>query len=112
MAVRGVDESYCGSWGQTLAIPTKGFLESTNGPALFENVIFVEIATCRINGGLRGLPLQFIDMQDEMVDYLSKYSFTWEVRKITWSRNGIFKNNPVKVFRFSRPFGFNSAPGR
>jgi hypothetical protein len=59
----------------------------------------------RINGGMAGRPLKFIDIKDEILAGLRGMQLCWELRDTTWSEERIFENEPVQVARFVNPFG-------
>lgn len=44
-------------WGMLLTLPRDGYLEAGPGPVPIRHVEWVEIATMRVKGGIRGLPL-------------------------------------------------------
>jgi hypothetical protein len=93
-----------GRWGQLLTIPVRGYLEGPDGPMLLRDVEWVEVATCRIKGGMAGLPLQMVDVKDEILARLRGMQLSWELRETTWSRERVFENEPVQVIRFINPF--------
>ena len=94
-----------GMWGQLLLMPVEGSLEGPDGPMPLRYVEWVEISMNRINGGMAGRPLKFIDIKDEILAGLRGMQLCWELRDTTWSEERIFENEPVQVARFVNPFG-------
>jgi hypothetical protein len=95
-----------GYWGQLLIIPTTGYLEGTSGPIPFRDVEWVDVATCRIKGGIAGVPLQLVDVKDEILAGLRGTSLSRELRDSTWSIGRIFENRSVQVIRIANPVEF------
>jgi hypothetical protein len=67
--------------------------------------IFGWISTSRIKGGMAGRPLHFVDAKDEILAALRETQLHWALRESTWSREGVFKEEPVQVVRIVNPFG-------
>ena len=105
VAWREGDSTEEGRWGQMLIIPTAGYLEGPSGPMPFRDVEWVEVSTNNIKGGMSGRPLQFVDIKDEILEALRGTKLHWKLCGSTWSREGVFKDEPVQVVRIVNPFG-------
>lgn len=90
-----------GYWGQLLTIPVDGYLEGSGGPLPFRDIAWVEISVNRIKGGMAGHPLQFINVKDEILAHLRETQVKWELHDSTWSKAGIFEDEPVEVVRIA-----------
>jgi hypothetical protein len=90
-------------WGQTLTIPTTGYLEGPGGPVPMKDVEWVEVSTKRIHGGIAGRPRQMVDIEDHILSELRGAALKWELREAAWSVAGVFDEEPVKVIRFYNP---------
>ena len=104
MAWREGTSTQEGLWGQLLTIPVDGYLEVSSGPVPFRDVEWVEVSMSRIKGGMAGRPLQMIDMKEEVLAGLRGMQLSWELRDSTWSKEGLFEEEPVQVIRIENPF--------
>jgi hypothetical protein len=88
-----------------LTLPTDGYLEGSGGPVPIRHVVWVEIATMRVKGGMRGLPLEMIEITEELLASLREIPIAWDLRRGTWAIQGVFAERPVQVVRISNPWG-------
>lgn len=86
-------------------MPVEGYLEGCEGPTPVRDVEWVEISTNRVKGGLRGLPLEMVNVKNETLAGLVETQLCWELRETTLSMDRIFQDEPVQVLRFMNPFG-------
>lgn len=105
IAWRDGDSTECGRWGLLFIMPVDGYLEGADGPWPLRDVEWVEISTKIIHGGIRGVPLRFADVKDEMLSGLRETECQWTLRDTVWSKEAIFEAEPVEVFRVFNPFG-------
>jgi hypothetical protein len=96
-------------WGQLLTVPMDGYLEASGGPTPFRDVEWAEISTKRIRGGMVGHPLELIDVTDKLLEGLRAMSVTWQMLETSWTKEGMFVDQPVLVVRIVNPFGPPSA---
>jgi hypothetical protein len=87
----------------SLHLPTNGYLE-VEGPIPIRQVQWVQIATLRVRGGLAGRPLGFIDIAEQILTSVTLLDCSWELRDESWSVEGIFENEPVRVLHLPNPF--------
>jgi len=99
-----------GAWGQLLTIPVDGYLEVSSGPVPFRDVEWVEVSMSRIRGGMAGRPLQMIDVKEEVLAGVRGMQLSWELCDSTWSREGVFEDEPVQVIRIANPLGLMAKP--
>jgi len=99
-----------GYWGQLLTMPVEGYLEGPGGPIPLQDVEWVDVSTRLIKGGIAGRSLQLIDVKDEIFSALRGTQLDWELHESIWSKEGIFDEQPVQVFRIANPFGPKSNP--
>ena len=92
-------------WGMRLGLPTDGYLEASGGPVPIRHVEWVEIATMRVKGGMRGLPLEMIEITEELLASLRGMAIAWDLRQATWAIQGVFAERPVQVVHISNPWG-------
>jgi hypothetical protein len=97
-------------WHMLLSIPTPGYLEVGEGPVPIRQVEWVELSTLRVRGGIAGRPRQVVDIADDVASNLRQTATIWEFRDTTWSLEGIFKNEPLRVVHVVNPFW--RGPGR
>jgi hypothetical protein len=88
-----------------LTLPKDGYLEAGPGPVPIRHVEWVEIATIRVKGGMRGLPLEMIEITGELLAGLREMPITWDLRQGTWAIQGVFAERPVQVVHISNPWG-------
>ena len=88
-----------------LTIPVEGYLEGPEGPVALRDVEWIEFSTKQIKGGLAGRPMQFVDIEQDLLSAMRDVQVVWEVRQGSWSVNGLFDNEPVRVVRIVNPFG-------
>lgn len=105
VAWREDDATQEGWWGTLLIMPVESYLEGCEGPTPVRDVEWVEVSTNRVKGGLRGLPLEMVNVKDEILAGLVGTQLCWELRETTWSMDRIFQDEPVQVLRFMNPFG-------
>ena len=105
MARREADTTVEAGWGQLLIVPIDGYLEACGGPTPVRDVEWVEISMSRVKGGIAGRPLEMVDAKDEILSALDRIQQSGELLQSTWSVHGIFKDQPVQVFRILNPFG-------
>ena len=86
-------------------MPVESYLEGCEGPTPVRDVEWVEVSTNRVKGGLRGLPLEMVNVKNETLAGLVETQLCWELRETTWSMDRIFQDEPVQVLRFMNPFG-------
>jgi hypothetical protein len=96
-------KAYDGYWSQMLIEPVEGYLEAGAGPTHIRNVAWVELAASKVQGGLAGRPLRFIDIKGEIAARLQGLPMVWELRSSTWSLERLFVDEPVEIFRFLNP---------
>ena len=92
-------------WGMLLTLPTDGYLEASDGPVPIRHVEWVEIATMRVKDGIRGLPLEMIEITEELLAGLHEMPIAWDLRQATWAIQGVFAERPVQVVHISNPWG-------
>lgn len=86
-------------------MPVEGYLEGPGGPIPLRDVEWVDVSTSLIKGGIAGRPRQLIDVKDEIFSGLRGTHLPWELRESVWSKEGIFDEEPVQVFRIANPLG-------
>lgn len=89
-----------GHWGQLLIVPVDGYLEASGGPSRVTDVAWVELACTDLYGGIAGRPLRMVDIKDKILAQLDSLPLAWELRRTTWSKEGMFVDEPVEVIRF------------
>lgn len=94
-----------GDWGQLLLIPVAGYLEGPDGPLRIGDVEWVDISTCRLRGGLAGVPFQIVDASEEVLAAFRDTPLNWELLDTTWTIERFFRNEPVQLVRVWNPFG-------
>lgn len=94
-----------GRWGQFLTIPEKGYLEGPGGPVPLRSVVWIEVSTTCVRGGMAGRPRQMIDVKGEILAGLQETQLNWEIYDSVWSVEGIFEEEPVQMLRIKNPFG-------
>ena len=105
LACREGDATEAWPWSMLLIMPVKGYLESGGGPIPIRDVEWVDVSTMRVMGGMAGRPLELIDIKDEVLAGLRETQLDWELRETTWTREGRFYDEPVRLLRFVNPFG-------
>lgn len=96
-------------WGQLLTIPVAGYLEASGGPVSLDDVAWVEIATKRVVGGIAGRPRQMVEIKHEILSRVREAGLTWDLRRGTWSIEGVFDNEPLEMVRVVNPLGATPA---
>ena len=97
------DVTEIGRWGQTLGIPVANYLEGPSGPMRFADVLWVEVSTQRLCGGLAGRPLESIDIREDLIAAMSKTQLIWDVRRTTWSIDRLFADKAIDVVHVDAP---------
>jgi hypothetical protein len=86
-------------------MPVEGYLEASGeGPVSLRDVEWVELSAKRVRGGMAGRSRQMMDIEDDIVSALRGTSATWELGEGSWSLEGIFDEEAVRVFRVLNPF--------
>jgi hypothetical protein len=70
----------------------------------FRHVEWVQIATDRVHGGIGGRPLEFVDIQDDVLANTRATRVMWELRQETWRIDGVFDARPVSVVHIANPY--------
>lgn len=74
------------------------------GPSLIRHLNWVQLSTVRVRGGIAGRPLEFIDIADQILASVKEHDRTWELPSESWSVQGVFEDEPVKVLHLPNPF--------
>jgi hypothetical protein len=105
IAIRDQNDACVTRWGMLLTLPVPGYLEASEGPVPIRCVEWVELSTLRLKGGLAGRPLQRIDATDEVLSSLRKLYAIWELRRTTWSIEGLLAEESVQAVHLPNPSG-------
>jgi hypothetical protein len=92
-------------WSQLLITPVVGYLEAWGEPVRLREVEWVEFATKRLRGGIAGIPVERIDITEELLAAFRGTNASWELRDSTWSMERLFADEPVQVIRVLNPYG-------
>jgi hypothetical protein len=103
IAIRDQDHTCITRWGMLLSLPVPDYLEASGGAVPIRCVEWVELSTLRLKGGLAGRPLQRIDATDEVLSSLRELSAIWELRRTTWSIEGLFAEEPIQAVHLPNP---------
>ena len=88
-----------------MIMPTRGYLEASDGPSPLSEVECVDISTIRIRGGIWGRPRKMIDIENELSSRLRATTAVWELRDGTWSIERIIDDEPLRMIRVLNPYG-------
>ena len=97
------DEACDEYWGMSLSIPTDGYLEGPSGPVPFRYVMWIDISTLKIRGGMAGRPRELRDVQASIIARLDAMKVPWELVKGTWTVLHVVDNEPVDLIRIRNP---------
>jgi hypothetical protein len=93
-----------------LGLPVEGYLETSGGPVVIQQVEWVQLALEKPAGGRKGIPLRFRDVSVEVLARMQQLSVTWEEREVQWALEGFFPDRPVRVVHLPNPFWAARAP--
>jgi len=85
-------------------MPVELSLEGPGGPVPIRHIVWVQVMPVRVRGGLAGRPLEFLDIQDEVVARIRGTSAVWALREERWSVEGLFENRPGTAIHIANPF--------
>ncbi|HEY1959325.1 MAG TPA: hypothetical protein VGH28_27120 [Polyangiaceae bacterium] len=86
-----------------LLVPTRGYLEGPGGPWPTRHVEWVEITGMRIKGGMRGLPVEIVDITEELLAGLRGMAIAWDLRDAMFANR--FAEKTVRVVHIPNPWG-------
>lgn len=90
-------------WGQLLTTPTSGYLEACWGPVPVHTVSWVQLMPVKVLGGLAGHPLEFVNIQDEVVAAIQETQAIWSFREEQWSVEKIFESRLGTAVHLANP---------
>lgn len=90
-------------WGQLLTIPTPSYLEACWGPVPVQLVSWVQLMPVQVRGGLAGRPLEFLNIQEEVVAAIQNTPAIWSFREELWSVDRIFESRLGSAIHLANP---------
>jgi hypothetical protein len=97
-------ETNMSRWDQGLGMPIDRYLEGPDGPLPIRHVMWVQVMPVLVRGGLAGRPLEFVEMQDEVVASMRGTRALWTLREEQWSVEGLFESRPGLAIHIANPF--------